>query len=73
VSIFGYDQIDTKFSSYSIIELYESIESIRGTVLLKFKWLPDDVDRLEFQDENYRGLFFLYNEILKKIAKSNKK
>jgi hypothetical protein len=52
--------------------LYESIETIRGTVLLNYKWLPEDVENLEFQDENYRGLFFLYNEILKEIAKTNK-
>jgi hypothetical protein len=32
---------------------------------------PWEVDKLEFQDENYRGLFFLYNEILKEIADGN--
>jgi hypothetical protein len=45
---------------------------MRGTVLVNFKWTPDEVEQLEFQDENYRGLFFIYNEIIKEAAESNK-
>ncbi|MDX5585866.1 MAG: hypothetical protein QNK20_13305 [Aureibaculum sp.] len=69
----GYESCDTKEYRYSLIELYDAIEDIRGTVLLSFEWTPEQIDKLEFQDENYRGLFFSYNHILKNIAKSNKK
>jgi hypothetical protein len=35
-------------------------------------WHPSQIDELEFNDDNYRGLFWWYNEILKEIAATNK-
>jgi hypothetical protein len=40
-------------------------------VCIDNKWTPKQIDKLEFQSENYRGLFFWYNEIIKQLAFKN--
>ena len=72
LELVGYKESETRETKFSMIELYESIDAIRGTVLLRYKWPPREVDRLEFQDEDYRGLFFLYNNAITEIASINK-
>jgi len=73
VELCGHKQTSTKSNYFSILEIYDQIEYVRGVVSFNNKWTPKQVDRLEFQDENYRGLFFWYNEILKDIADTNAK
>ena len=68
----GYKQSSTRSEFYSVIEIYSEIEYIRGIVCKMNQWHPDQIDQLELQDENYRGLFWHYNEILKDIANENK-
>jgi len=62
-----------KSKYYTILELYDSIELIKGDVCYNKNISPNEVDELEYQDYNYRGLFWWYNRILKEIAESNAK
>jgi hypothetical protein len=55
-----------------LISLYNSISNIRGSVLIKYKYTPREVEKFEFQSDDYRGLFFIYNQILEEIAYNNK-
>lgn len=46
---------------------------MKGTVLINRKsWKIEDVEMLELQHYNYKGLFFWYNQILEEIAGINK-
>jgi hypothetical protein len=46
---------------------------MKGAVLINRKsWTLKDVDELELQHHNYKGLFFWYNQILREIADINK-
>lgn len=72
LELIGTDKSETKAHKYNLIELYSLIDMMKGTILVNYKWTPEQIDKLELQDEDYRGLFFIYNETIKQIAKSNK-
>lgn len=57
---------------YSIFEISDSIDDFRGSVLINYKYTPKQVEKLELQSNNYRGLFYIYNSIVEEIAKINK-
>ena len=46
-----------------MLELYSEIDYIKGEVAFNKEFTPDVVDKLDFQDRNYRGLFWWYNKI----------
>ena len=65
------DRIITK--NYQLIDILSVVDNIKGTVLINYKYTPKQIDKLELQSDNYRGLFFIYNSILEEIANSNSK
>lgn len=69
----GHEHSETSEKFYNGIEIVNQIDYVRGTVAINNKWTPQQVEDLELQHENYRGLFFWYNQILIDIADSNKK
>lgn len=73
VELIGYSKSETKSRYLSLLDIYESIDSYRGTVVLNYKWTPKQVKKLEFQSDNYEGLFFIYNSIITDIADFNSK
>lgn len=74
LELIGSNKDDYKSTWVNPIDLYNQIDAARGTVLLSFRsWTPKQVKKLEFQAKNYKGLFFIYNHIIKEIAENNKK
>lgn len=71
--IIGSKKDEIKVVKCNILEIYNALDAIKGTVVVNYKWTPKQVAKLELQSDNYRGLFFIYNQILQEIADTNKK
>ena len=72
VELYGKKDSSIRCKGNNLLEILNQIDYIRGVVAINNKWEPKTVDKLEFQDKNYRGLFWWYNEVLRDIAETNR-
>lgn len=72
VEVVGENHSLIKKNYYNTLEILEQIDFIKGEVAFYNKWKPLEVDDLEFQHKDYRGLFWWYNKMLTTIAEKNK-